>query len=34
MDKLATAWAWVTATRWRWICAIIILSVVAGMLLA
>lgn len=33
MDKIATTLAWVTATRWRWICAIIVLSVIAGMLL-
>lgn len=33
MDKIVSAWAWVTATRWRWVTAIVILSVIAGMLL-
>lgn len=33
MDKIATAWGWITATRWRWIAAIVILSVITGMLL-
>jgi hypothetical protein len=33
MDKIAQAWAWLTETRWRWISAIILLSVIAGMLL-
>jgi len=33
MDRIAAAWTWVAATRWRWIAAIIILSVIAGMLL-
>jgi len=34
VDNIAAAWTWITATRWRWISAIVVLSVVAGMLLA
>lgn len=33
MDKIAAGITWVLDKRWRWIAAIIILSVIAGMLL-
>lgn len=34
MDKLSAGVAWIFKTRWRWVTAIIIVSVVAGMILA
>jgi len=33
LEKLTTAWQWITATRMRWLTAVIVLAVLFGMML-